>query len=226
MKLNKFAALVKRGGICQIWNVKDSGMWLATGNAVYRATHLPLLHGVEQVRTVLGLTQKNMEKIMLREDEFESSDNVYGLDLTDYHDGDLHTMRLKITALWSGIYYTGVKCDDGELVFFDNSLLAPVVEELTSEYGEIVVRKDARGIRYVIVRDAFDVVAAIMPRKIITREFLGDLAEFEADCTMQKVRDQDRLGPQEINLYAMSKRAEEEPVEPPEEEQEEPDDGQ
>ena len=54
MKLSKYVKLVKGGGYCMVAHVEDSGIWLGTRSAIFRATELPDMVGEEQVRTVLG----------------------------------------------------------------------------------------------------------------------------------------------------------------------------
>ena len=50
-----------------------------------------------------------------------------------------------------------------------------------------------------------------MPRKVVTKEYLSDLAEFEALCTQQYFRDQERAGdeedPEEAEQIAISAEA-------------------
>lgn len=38
MKLSKYVKLVKGGGYCMVAHVEDSGIWLGTGSAIFRAT--------------------------------------------------------------------------------------------------------------------------------------------------------------------------------------------
>lgn len=41
MKLSKYVKLVKGGGYCMVAHVEDSGIWLGTRSAIFRATELP-----------------------------------------------------------------------------------------------------------------------------------------------------------------------------------------
>lgn len=63
MKLSKYVKLVKGGGYCMVAHVEDSGIWLGTGSAIFRATELPDMVGEEQVRTVLDMPEKAWEKV-------------------------------------------------------------------------------------------------------------------------------------------------------------------
>lgn len=132
MKLSKYVKLVKGGGYCMVAHVEDSGIWLGTRSAIFRATELPDMVGEEQVRTVLDMPEKAWEKVHLAEQIKES----------DY------------------IRYT--------------------------------VRKMESGQRYLVVHDGFEVLAAIMPVRIVTEKYLADLSEFQALCTEQFYRERAR----------------------------------
>lgn len=45
MKLSKYVKLVKGGGYCMVAHVEDSGIWLGTRSAIFRATELPDMVG-------------------------------------------------------------------------------------------------------------------------------------------------------------------------------------
>lgn len=98
MKLSKFANLVKNGGRCAVLHVAGSGIWLSTGTAIYRATELPDMEGSEQVRTVLDMTADAWKKVYLTEDWPESINNVLGLNLAPYAQGEQDTEKLKVAA--------------------------------------------------------------------------------------------------------------------------------
>ena len=60
----------------------------------------------------------------------------------------------------------------------------------TSDYIQTVVRKTAGGAPYVVIKDGFEVLAGFAPLKIITKQFLEDLSEFESACVSQYMREQ------------------------------------
>ena len=65
MKLSKYVKLVKGGGYCMVAHVEDSGIWLGTRSAIFRATELPDMVGEEQVRTVLDMPERHGRKFVL-----------------------------------------------------------------------------------------------------------------------------------------------------------------
>lgn len=71
------------------------------------------------------------------------------------------------------------------------ALIAPIADVVkTSDYIQTVVRKTAGGAPYVVIKDGFEVLAGFAPLKIITKQFLEDLSEFESACVSQYMREQ------------------------------------
>ena len=194
MKLAKYAQIAKREGCCSLLNVAGDGVWLATRSAVYRASDLPQIESGEEMRAVLDLTEKDWKKIYYKTNECESLDNVLGMYLRNYDEQEAYAKKMQMQAVYKGRLATGLLCSDGELVFYDESLLGPVAKEIEdSDYVETVVRKYATGQRYVVVKNGFEVIAAVMPLNIVSQEYLEKLAEFEVQCTQQFAREKARI---------------------------------
>lgn len=194
MKLAKYAQIAKREGCCSLLNVAGDGVWLATRSAVYRASDLPLIDSSEEMRAVLDLTEKDWKKIYYKTNECESLDNVLGMYLRYYDEQEAYAKKLQMQAVYKGRLATGLLCSDGELVFYDESMLGPVAKEIDdSEYVETAVRKYATGQRYIVVKNGLEVIAAVMPLNIVSQEYLEKLAEFEVYCTQQFAREKARI---------------------------------
>lgn len=194
MKLAKYAQIAKREGCCSLLNVAGDGVWLATRSAVYRASDLPQIESGEEMRAVLDLTEKDWKKIYYKTNECESLDNVLGMYLRNYDEQEAYAKKMQMQAVYKGRLATGLLCSDGELVFYDESLLGPVAKEIDdSEYVETVVRKYATGQRYIVVKNGLEVIAAVMPLNIVSQEYLEKLAEFEVYCTQQFAREKARI---------------------------------
>lgn len=194
MKLSKFANLVKNGGRCAVLHVAGSGIWLSTGTAIYRATELPDMVGEEQVRTVLDMPEKAWEKVHFDERWEGTVKSIFGMNLSDYADGEQDTEKLKVAAAPNGLWCSACRCKvDGELIFYNEAYLAPLEEEIKkSEYIYYTARQTQTGQRYLVVHDGFEVLAAIMPVRIVTEKYLADLSEFQALCTEQFYRERAR----------------------------------
>lgn len=191
MKLSKYASLVKRCGRCIVARVEGSGIWLGTDSALYRATELPEPEGSDQVRAMLDLPEKAWNKVYMSEIRAESAAGVLGMDLSPYAAGEQDADKQKLMAAHNGHWCACYRCrEDGELIFFDEEALGPVMEELRrSDYIRFTVRKAKNGAWYLTVHDGFDVLAAILPVQVLTEEYMTELAEFQALCTRQYWKD-------------------------------------
>ena len=195
MKISKFVKLVKNAGRCIVADVEDSGVWLGNGHGFYRATNLPRMQGREQVRTVLDVPEKAWEKVYLEEEWFESVRNVMGMNLSDYEKEEKRAEKVRVMAAPNGIWAACCRCDDGELIFYRESLLSPIMDEVeNSDYIMFTVRRMTSGQRYLAVHDGLNLLAAILPMKVVSEEYLGQLAEFEAMCAEQLYRERARAG--------------------------------
>lgn len=193
MKISKFVKLVKNTGHCIVAEVEGSGIWLGNGHGFYRATNLPRMEGREQVRTVLDVQEKAWEKVHLEEEWFGSVRNVMGMNLADYDKEEKRTEKVRVVAAMDGLWAACCRCDDGELIFYQENLLSPIMDEVeNSSYIMFTVRRMTSGQRYLAVHDGMNLLAAIMPMKVVSREYLASLAEFEAMCTEQLFREQAR----------------------------------
>ena len=103
MRLSKYAKLVKEGGYCSVIHAEDSGIWLGTRAALFRATELPDMVGEEQVRTVLDIPEKAWEKVHLEEKWVDSVHDIFGLNLADFETGEQDTTKLKMLAAPDGL---------------------------------------------------------------------------------------------------------------------------
>lgn len=190
MKLSKYAALVKREAYCAVFRVQNDGVWLGLPGAMYRAGELPEFSGREQTRAILSLDDKQMDKVFLREYDCETLQNVIGFNLQEFDPGEQATRPVAMVAAAKGMYVSALRTPDDELIFYNESYLAPLSDVLKdSNYLEMTVRRLASGMRYIAVKDGFNILAIILPMKVVCEKFLADLQEFEALCTEQFFRE-------------------------------------
>ena len=191
MKLSKFATLVKREGCCNVYRVENDAVWLGTRGALFRAGGLPEIHGRDEVRVILSLNEKQMEKIMVYEHDCYDLSCVAGMNLHDYDERE----KVAKPAINIGLIHAAVKADDGELIFYDTNYLSPLADELKdSDYMETTIRWTVSGQPYIAVKDGFDMLAAIMPMQIVNDAYIARLQEFEAMCVEQLFRERARAG--------------------------------
>ena len=195
MKLSKYVKLVKGGSYCLVAHVGNSGIWLGTRSAIYRATELPDMEGEDQVRTVLDIPEKAWVKICMEEEYYAGTHDVCGMDLREFVDGEQNTKRIKMKAIYKDTYATGLICDDGELIFYDEAMSAPLIERFkNSSYISLVARKTMSGRRYIVVKDGFEVLAAFMTLEVLSGEFMESLDDFQAQCMVQFMKERKRRG--------------------------------
>ena len=193
MKLSKFAKLVKWGGYCHLFHVTGNGIWLGTRYGVYRAAGLPETVDSKTILPILDFDPTTAQKITVNEEWFDSTRDINGLNLSDSSYPDITAKRYPLSVVYKGKCAVGLLCDDEELVFYDDNLLSPVNDVLQkSQYAEIVVRVAESGRRFVVVRDGMETIAGIMPVAMLDKEFLADLADFEARCTEQHLKNEAR----------------------------------
>ena len=170
MKLSKFVKRAKSESYCVVIHADDSGIWLGTRLALYNATELPYMEGKEQA----------------------GAGADFGMNLTETDPTEQEARRVPLEMFYKGMGLVGLMYGNaGELIFYDSALIAPIADTVkTSDYIQTVVRKTAGGAPYVVIKDGFEVLAGFVPVKIITKQFLEDLSEFESACVSQYMREQ------------------------------------
>lgn len=196
MQVSKYAKLVKREGFCGIRTVGEDGIdgvYLATRSAVFRDDRFPPVKIEERMAAVLDMQEKDWCKVSFSSADCEGPWSVMGMDLRDSIHGEKTAKKLEMAAVWKGGDVTALVCQDEELVFFDETLLAPVQKELgDSHYVEYRVRQTESGGRYVVVLNGFELVAAVMPVEVIDLDYLSRLQEFQTLCIQQFEREKIR----------------------------------
>lgn len=198
MKISKFVQIVKRRGRGIVIHLEDGGIVLSTGTAIYKAPGLPDMHGEEQIRTVLDIEPRQMEKIYIREDYAQDISDIFGCDLTDGYEGTIGAKKLQTIAFVGGRYAQALEADDGELIFYDDALFAPLIDrEKESSYINLAIRETRKGQRYIVFMDGFEVLAAVMPMEVATEDYLKELQKFEAKVCAQIMKNNARKAAEE-----------------------------
>lgn len=202
MKLSAFAKIAKKTHTIIVLTMIDKlpteEMILSNGIAMYRCGAIPTVSGHSQICALLDITQKQREKIIIKEELYDNLSSVTaGFDLSDgVVAGEEDTQEVKIGITYKGKQLTALKCGDGEMIFFNNELLMPLKEEIGSPYFQIrsrVADKEGKRFRYLIAKDGFKTLAAFLPVIALTDEFMEDLKNFADDCEMQKGIEENRI---------------------------------
>lgn len=173
MKLSKFVKRAKSESYCVVIHADDSGIWLGTRLALYNATELPYMEGKEQAGAVLDIDSKAWEKMFFDEKYTAHAGADFGMNLTETDPTEQEARRVPLEMFYKGMGLVGLMYGNGgELIFYDSALIAPIAD--------------------VVIKDGFEVLAGFAPLKIITKQFLEDLSEFESACVSQYMREQER----------------------------------
>lgn len=187
MKLSKYASLVKKYGECIVIHAPGGNLWLGTAGALYQAEGLPDVDGEDQIRAVLDIPQKAWKKIYFEEKWEDNAENVLGLNLEAYMDGEQDAKKLMVCAAIDGVLYAcrrGKK--DREVLFYDEAMLAPISDAIReSEYIAFTMRRDPNGRKYLAVHDGMHIIAIIIGQEVLTEDYLADLSDFNTMCVEQ-----------------------------------------
>ena len=196
MKLQKYSALLKKKGY-GIWINTPDCVVLALPAAMYKAPGLPGVNELPAIKAILDIDKKAEEKAMVNVDAAGKDSDIKGFDLSDgttEHEQDADNIRA--AAFIDDVIYSVLRTKDGQLLFYDRQLLLPLADKLkdkdASAYIGYFVRKHGKsGQPYIVVKDGFTTLAAIMPVKVLTADYISELQDFELMCIDQLNREKE-----------------------------------
>ncbi len=198
MKVGKYVRLIKKKGYGVWINSNDGEVYLATGASIYKAPGLPCVSGDSTIKAVLDIDQKAAEKILLKEEYASSVSDVIGYDLSDFGAaGESEAKRMKVAAVIDGAIYSALQYNGVEIIFYDQELLAPLSDKLNDKDGSAYISYAVRehkktGHPYIVVKDGFQTLAAIMPVAVLSDDYISELQDFQLMCIDQLNRDKAR----------------------------------
>ena len=199
MKISKYTALIKKKGYGVWINSKNKQeCYLATSASVYKAHGLPYVDELEVAKAILDIDKKAEEKILLKLEYQARVTDVLGFDLSDgVLPGEKRAEHNRAAAVIDDIYYSALRCRGGELIFYDRALLAPLKDRFkdkeAAEYINYAIRYHMRsGDPYVVVKDGFETLAAILPVRILSEDYISELQDFQLMCMDQLHRERAR----------------------------------
>lgn len=198
MKVGKYVRLIKKKGYGVWINSNDGEVYLATGASIYKAPGLPCVSGDSTIKAVLDIDQKAAEKILLKEEYANSVSDVFGYDLSDFGAaGESEAKRMKVAAVIDGAIYSALQYNGVEIIFYDQELLAPLQDKLNDKDGSAYISYAVRehkktGHPYIVIKDGFQTLAAIMPVAVLSDDYISELQDFQLMCIDQLQRDKAR----------------------------------
>lgn len=193
MKIQKYAALVKKKQYC-VWVNGASGVFLGLPEAFYRASNIPRAETDGEIRAVLDIEKKKWEKIHLIKNFGNKADHE--MLMFDFSNGtaigEKSAEPMELAAVDNGTTYGAIRCEDNTLLFYNKDLLAPLADILKDDEGYITfrVRRTLENDKDVIViKNGFEVVACILPVKVLSRGYIAELQDFLVLCVDQYHRE-------------------------------------
>lgn len=187
MKISKFVSIIKSTGQCIVIHA-PSEVYLSSGYSIYKASEFPDITGNSQIAAVLDIEPKKLKKIHIEEKHCLSREDIIGFDLSEGTiAGEMEITKLEVAAVVDGNIYAAFCCKNNELIFFDEQLLAPLKDRIKDgeAYLNYTARIHPKRYKYIVVKDGFEVLAAILPVKVLSEKYLKSLREFNAMCVDQ-----------------------------------------
>lgn len=198
MKVGKYVRLIKKKGYGVWINSNDGEVYLATGASIYKAPGLPCVSGESTIKAVLDIDQKAAEKILLKEEHASGVADILGFDLSDFGTSqESEARRMKVAAVQDGAIYSALQYNGVEIIFYDQELLAPLSDKLNDKDGSAYISYAVRehkktGQPYIVIKDGFQTLAAIMPVAVLSDDYIRELQDFQLMCIDQLQRDKAR----------------------------------
>lgn len=187
MKISKFVSIIKNTGQCIVIHA-PSEVYLSSGYSIYKASEFPDITGKSQIAAVLDIEPKKLKKIHIEEKHCLSREDIFGYDFSEGTSaGEMDITKLEVAAVVDGNIYAAFHCENNELIFFDEQFLAPLKDRIKDgeAYLSYAVRIHPEGHKYIVVKDGFEVLAVILPVKVLSERYLESLRKFNAMCESQ-----------------------------------------
>ena len=196
MKISKFVQTIKNTGQCIVIHA-PSEIYLSTGHSIYKAAEIPDITGIPQIAAVLDMNPEKLKKIYTDERYCDSRADICGYDLSESSAGDMETTKLDVAAVIGENLYAAFRCNDGEMIFFNEQLLSPIKDRMKDEadYLNYVARIHPAGHKYLAIKVGFEVLAVILPVKVLSEEYMYHLRNFYHQCADQYKREKERQAP-------------------------------
>lgn len=192
MKLSALSGVVRKKNSVQVMTCEATGGEMVIGAncaALYRCGPVPNVYGPAQIGALLSLTKKQLDKVVIREEQYETLENIHGLDLSENGTPtEQDTTETAMQFTYKHKSYTSLRTKDGEILFFESLYLAPLAEEMQSAYFSLKTRlldDGHRHFNYIIAKDGLTTLAAIMPYTVLSEEFIKELDDMNTDCANQ-----------------------------------------
>lgn len=189
MRLAKIAKLAIKNGKCDVYSTENGmGVYIGTGDAIYRVDDLPMPANGDQMLAMLDIPEKKRMDIVCN-----VRDGLPPLDVAHTASGE---MRMTEYYLMTGSNYLilvdehskGEDKEKGKLAFVDEELLAPMRGE-AKEYIGYACRFTGSGEPYIIIKDGMYAIAAVATALVNVGKVAEQLAQFQSICLDEMERE-------------------------------------
>lgn len=182
MKLAKIAKLVIKSGGCDVYSTENGmGVYINTGNAIYRVDGLPMPELGDQMLAMLDVPEKKREDIICN-----VRSGLPPLDMAHTACGEMMMTEYKLMTgsdylILVDEHSRGEDKKKGKLAFVNEELLAPLRGD-PNEYIGYACRFTADGHPYIIIKDGMYAIAAVVPELVNAEKVAAQMAQFQSIC--------------------------------------------
>ena len=184
MKIKSIAAICKRNKRVVLFNKYGAGgdllaQYISNGGVVYPIFGLPELDA-ESILTIFDVPEKDREKWFVKCAPMPEEINLEDTDEDEFpvEDGAL-------SLIHTGIPLKPLRTRRG-LVFIDSRYLSPMSDVL--DVLGLYERATPYGSPYIVAKAGLMLQAAIMPRDVITSQFVENMRELARECAVSLER--------------------------------------
>lgn len=194
MRMGKLAQLIKKMKNVVWINTKEGDNFIATGLSIYRADGTPNVEEEEQVAKILDIEEKKAISMLIEIQWDGKQDNILGYDLSEGKvENEVFAERMSVAAQVNERRYEALRCENGEIFFFDENLVTPLADVFKNEWWNISYsirrRTDGNNWPYIVIKNGFITIAAIRPAEVLSDDYLRELQDFMLRCADQLRRE-------------------------------------
>lgn len=181
MKIKKIIALIKDSKCLSIFEGNDC-QWLSDGFAMY-----PVFKDFEITPELLcDMHDIDTKKLGIHNKQLPSIFNY-----ADVAKNEKQLQKSKIEIVYNGKHLIGYETSEG-ISFVEKRYFAPFAD-LDDSYLVVYERYTDTGMMYFAVKNGMNLVGIILPKKIITKEFVEEFNAMSTACTLalQNVKEEE-----------------------------------
>lgn len=180
MKIKKIIDLIKKSGVLAIYESKDC-QWLSDGYALY-----PVFKDFEITPELLcDMHDLDVKKLGIHNTLLPTVFNY-----ADVVKEEKQLKKSKIELVYHGKHLIGFETSEG-ISFVEKRYFTPFAD-LDDSYMMVFERYTDTGMMYFVVKNGMNIVGIILPKKVITKEFVEDINAMSTACNiaLQNVKEE------------------------------------